>query len=249
MSKEGLVTTGPNGQSVLKTDRMAGSAGDQLIIVGGGETATLAYEYFTHDSPYQVVGFAIESQYRETDSFLGLPLVDLETLEEHFPPGTHDAHVAVSASQLNRNRARLFNEVKGKGYHCASYVSSASFVWHNAKIGENVFIFEDNTIQPFSDIGDNVVLWSGNHIGHRTVVKPHCFITSHVVVSGFCTVGEYSYIGVNASIGDEITIAEDNFIAMAAVIAKSTEPDKVYKGNPAEASKISAKRFCRVPKG
>ena len=52
--------------------------------------------------------------------------------------------------------------------------------------GDNCFILEDNTVQPFVTIGNNVTLWSGNHIGHDSVIEDDCFISSHVVVSGTC---------------------------------------------------------------
>jgi acyl-[acyl carrier protein]--UDP-N-acetylglucosamine O-acyltransferase len=66
-------------------------------------------------------------------------------------------------------------------------------------IGENCFIFEDNTIQPFVRIEDNVILWSGNHIGHHSTIKSHNFISSHVVVSGQCTIEPNCFIGVNST--------------------------------------------------
>ncbi|HEC1754848.1 TPA: sugar O-acyltransferase, partial [Campylobacter lari] len=31
----------------------------KLIIIGTGETASLAYEYFTNDSDYNIIAFAI----------------------------------------------------------------------------------------------------------------------------------------------------------------------------------------------
>ena len=58
--------------------------------------------------------------------------------------------------------------------------------------GDNCFILEDNTIQPFVSIGNNVTLWSGNHIGHDSTIDDHCFIASHVVVSGHVRVGTRS---------------------------------------------------------
>ncbi len=218
-----------------------------LIIIGAGETAHLAYEYFTHDSDYEVTGFAVEAQYREADTFLGLPLKDLEGMEQEWPVAECDAFVAVSSPKLNRVRTKLYESVKAKGYTLASYVSSRAFRWHNLKVGENCFILEDNTLQPFVAVGNNVTLWSGNHIGHRSVIKDNCFLTSHIVISGFCEVGENAFIGVNSSVADQVKIAKDNFIAMGSVINQDTEPNCVYSGNPAEKRKISAKRFCRVP--
>ena len=35
----------------------------KLVIVGAGEFAEIAYEYFTYDSDYEVVGFAVEKAY------------------------------------------------------------------------------------------------------------------------------------------------------------------------------------------
>ena len=47
-----------------------------------------------------------------------------------------------------------------------------------------LFYLEDNTIQPYTKIGDNCVLWSGNHIGHHSTIEDHSIITSHACISG-----------------------------------------------------------------
>ncbi len=218
----------------------------KLIIVGASEIASVAYEYFKHDSEYEVMGFAVEPAYLNAATFEGLPLVSLEDIGVRFPPESHAAFVAVGDTQLNRVRARLCEKMKKTGYTLASYISSRAFVWHDAEIGENCFILEDNTIQPFVRIGDNVTLWSGNHIGHRAVIGDNCFISSHVVVSGFCSIGANSFVGVNASLAHNVSVGADNYIAMASAITASTADDQILQGNPAEARKLSAKRFCRV---
>ena len=217
-----------------------------LVIIGNSEIASMAYEYFLHDSSYRPVGFAIGRNYIQSDTFEGLPLIDIEAVVERFPPTEVSAFVAIGDSQLNRVRARHYSLMKAKGYELASYVSSRAFVWHNVKVGENCFILEDNTLQPFVEVGNNVILWSGNHIGHRSVIEDHVFVTSHVVISGFCRIGTYSYLGVNAAIGNNVDIARDNYVGMSASIASSTQPDLIYQGNPAEARKVAATRFCRV---
>ncbi|WP_241993655.1 acetyltransferase [Helicobacter sp. MIT 05-5293] len=175
-----------------------------------------------------------------------LPLVEIENLESSHPPTQYQAFVALSSGELNYARARLYQQIKSKGYQLASYVSSRAFVWRDVKIGENCFILEDNTLQPFTEIGNNVTLWSGNHLGHRSIVRDNCFITSHCVISGFCEIGENTFIGVNSCIADNVKIARDNFIALGSVINKNTEENTIYRGNPAEAAKIPAKKFCKV---
>jgi sugar O-acyltransferase (sialic acid O-acetyltransferase NeuD family) len=204
----------------------------KLIIIGDGETAEMAYEYFTYDSPYDVVAFAVEAQYAKKTELAGLPVVHFEEIGRLYPPETHDAFAAISYVQLNRVRARLYQATKAKGYTLASYVSSKAFVWRNVEIGENCFIFENNVVQYAVKIGNNVVFWSGNHIGHQTIIRDNVFISSHVVVSGYCEVGENCFLGVNSCIANNIKIAPDCVIGMGAVIHKHTEERKVYVGNP-----------------
>ena len=205
-----------------------------VVIVGAKENAEIAYEYLTHDSDHDVAAFTVEHAYRDTEELCGLPVVAFEDVEQHYPPSDHDAFVALSSARLNRIRTRFFEAVKDKGYRCASYVSSHAFVWHNATIGENAFVFENNVLQHHVSIGDNVVLWSGNHIGHRTVIHDHCFVTSHVVISGFCEIGESSFLGVNACLGDGLAVGHDSVVGAGAVVVKDLPPRGVYVGNPAK---------------
>ena len=207
----------------------------KLVIVGAGEFGEIAYEYFSMDSEYEVVAFAVEKKYRDKEELFGKPVVDFESMEEIYNPSEYEVFVAITYVQLNRARRRMFDMCKEKGYRCASYVSSHAFVWHNVTIGENTFIFEDNTIQYHVSIGNNVILWSGNHIGHRTVIEDDCWLTSHDVVSGFCRIGRGSFIGVNATLGDNVTLGEDTVFGAAAVTVRSlSEKGCVYVGSPAK---------------
>ncbi|HSV92819.1 MAG TPA: acetyltransferase [Desulfobacterales bacterium] len=205
-----------------------------IIIVGDGETAQLAWEYFTHDSNLPVAGFAVEAKFRKTERLYELPVVDLETVERRFPPRDHRAFVAISYTQLNRVRARVCGEMKARGYVLASYVSSRAFVWRTARIGENCFVLENNVIQHGVVIEDNVFLWSGNHVGHQTRIRRDTYIASHAVISGFCDIGESCFVGVNATFNDKIRVARDGVIGSGAVVVRDTEPGRVYVGNPAK---------------
>ena len=207
---------------------------EELIIVGDGEFAEIAYEYFTYDSPYEVVGFSVEKNFLEKTTLFGLPVVPFEDLEDLYDTALYKVFVAVTYTQLNRVRTRLYNEVKKKGFSLVSYVSSHAFVWNNVKIGENCFIFENNVLQYRVKIGNNVVLWSGNHIGHGTQIHDNCFISSHVVVSGECNVGENCFIGVNSTFSDHLNISKDCIIGAGANVIKDTEEGGVYVGNPAK---------------
>lgn len=206
----------------------------RIIIFGVQDFAQLAKFYLENDSEHEIVAFSVHQQYLpESEKFEGLPVISFENVEKSYPPAEVKFFAPMSPSRMNRLRESVYQQIKQKGYELISYVSSKATVFDGVPIGDNCFILEDNTIQPFTTIGNNVVLWSGNHIGHHSVIKDHVSFTSHVVLSGHCVVEPFAFFGVNATIRDRVHIAEGSFIAMAAAVTRDTQPWGVYKGNPA----------------
>lgn len=206
----------------------------KIIVFGVLDTAELAHYYLTHDSEHEVVAFTVNRQFIEQDNFRGLPVVAFEEVETIYPPSEYQFFAPMTGRNMNRNREAIYNHAKAKGYQFISYISSRATIFDKSLIGENCFILEDNTIQPFTTVGNNVVMWSGNHIGHHGQIKDHVFFTSHVVLSGHCVVESYSFFGVNATIRDYTTIAQGTLVGMASAITKETEEWGVYVGNPAK---------------
>ena len=206
----------------------------RLVLFGAGDIARLAHFYFSTDSPHEVVGFAVDRAYRQADTLFGLPVVASDEVVERFPPADHAMFVALSYTRMNAVRREKYEEMKRLGYSLASYISSRCSFLTREPVGDNLFILEDNTVQPFVTIGDNVTLWSGNHIGHDSSVGSHTFISSHVVVSGHVRIGESCFVGVNATLRNSITIGDRSLIGAGAVIMKDTPPGSVYLGTRSE---------------
>ena len=206
----------------------------QLVVFGAGDIARLAHFYFTNDSDHEVVAFAVDPAYRDADTFMDLPLIASTDVLRLYPPATHAAFVALSYSRMNAIRADKYAWMKSLGYTLASYISSRCSYLSQFTPGDNCFILEDNTVQPFVRVGSNVTLWSGNHIGHDTTIGDHCFISSHVVVSGHVEVGEACFIGVNATLRNSIRIGARTLIGAGATVMKDTPEGSVYLGPRAE---------------
>lgn len=219
----------------------------KLILIGDSAFAEVAFEYFQHDSSYDVIAFAVERAYLTKDRLFDRPVVALEDLPQLFDPRDHSFYAALVYTQLNRLRTRLYQQVKALGYRPASYISPRAFVWRNVELGEHCFVFENNVLQPFVRVGSNVVLWSGNHIGHHSRIGNDCFISSHVVVSGFCEIGERCFLGVNATLANNISIGADCLIGAGATVLKNVPSDTLLKATAAEAAKIKATTYFKVP--
>jgi sugar O-acyltransferase (sialic acid O-acetyltransferase NeuD family) len=213
----------------------------KVVVFGTRDFASLAHYYLRTDSEHEVVAFAVHREFMpDTPVFENLPVVALDELDKNFPASRYAAFAPMSHTKMNRQRESVYNELKAQGYSLISYISSRATCLNEGAIGDNCFILENNTIQPFVTIGNNVVLWSGNHIGHHSQIMDHVFFTSHVVLSGHCIVNRYCFLGVNATIRDQLTLEEGTLVGMGANITKSTEPWSVYKAESARAAKVSS---------
>ncbi|MEN3369793.1 MAG: hypothetical protein V7609_1936 [Verrucomicrobiota bacterium] len=191
----------------------------KLVIYGTGLVAEVAAFYFDADTDYQVSAFTNAAEFITQDQFNGKPLVSFENLAKNYSPNEYDIFIALGYNKTNQIRQARYFEAKEKGYACATYISPRAS-YYQTPVGDNCFILEDNTIQPFVCIGNNVVLWSGNHIGHHSTIRDHCFITSHVVVSGKCDIGENCFLGVNATLRDNIKLDRFVVVGSGAIVMK-----------------------------
>ncbi|PKH15762.1 transferase [Pseudomonas sp. 43NM1] len=217
-----------------------------LVIFGAGDIAQLAHYYFSTDSDYEVVAFTVDSAYLNDTQFCNLPVCAFEDLEAHYPPGENELFVALSYSKINAIRKEKYLAAKSMGYRLASYISSHATVLNEERIGENCFVLEDNTIQPFVTLGNNVTLWSGNHIGHHSTIRDHVFIASHVVVSGGVDIGEQCFIGVNATLRDHIKIGERCVVGAGTLLLSDAEPEGLYVGGATERSKVPSTKLRKI---
>lgn len=218
----------------------------RLIIFGAGDIADVAHFYFQKDSPYKVAAFTVDRAYLGEEVFNHLPVLPFDEVAERFPPTETDMFIAVSYARLNSVRKEKYLAAKSAGYRLATYVSSRATTWPGFMPGENCLILEDNTIQPFASMGNNVTLWSGNHIGHHSRIGSHCFVSSHVVISGGVEVGEQCFIGVNATVRDHVRIGERCVIGAGALIVADAEPEGIYAPAGTERSRVPSSRLRNI---
>lgn len=218
----------------------------ELIIFGTGDFARTASVYFKHDSPYRIAAFTVDAERVDVAELFGVPVVPFATLPQRFPPDRYSLFVAVGYNRVNRGRRDVYERCKSLGYELPTYISSHCRRWDDLQIGDNCFIFENNVIQPFVEIGNDVVMWSGNHVGHDSRIGDHCFIASHAVIAGRVTIGTSCFIGVNATIRDNVTIAPDCVIGAGALILGDTVSGGVYAGTPTRAREPKSSELRRI---
>jgi sugar O-acyltransferase (sialic acid O-acetyltransferase NeuD family) len=210
----------------------------KLVIYGTGLIAEVAAFYFERDSKYEVAAYTNVGEFIKEPSFGGKPVIAFEELAASHPPSEYHAFIALGYKNTNQVRQLRYAEAKAKGYTLATYISSRA-VYYDTPVGDNCFILEQNVIQPFVRIGNNVTLWSGNHIGHHSTIRDNVFISSHVVVSGGCDIGENCFLGVNSTLRDNITLGKFCVIAAGATVMKNCEQRTLVRPAESEAKVVN----------
>ena len=213
----------------------------KVVVFGSGNVARLVHFFLTNDSDYQVAAFTINAEYIKKPDFLGLPVVGFETITETHPPSEYDMFVAIGAQDRNELREKVFNEAKAKGYKLISYISSKADYWPDLKFGENVFVIQATSIEPFVEIGNNVAL-IGTKIGQNVKIEDHCFISTATIGSDVC-VCHNAFIGINALVNPYIKIGSKSIIGPGSVIIKEVEEYAIYRAVPARKSDVDSRRL------
>jgi sugar O-acyltransferase (sialic acid O-acetyltransferase NeuD family) len=217
-----------------------------IVVFGAGQIAELADFYFEHDSGHRVAAFTVDGAYLKETTFRSKPVVPFEEVAAHYPPGGHGFFVAVSYARLNAVRVEKVAAARRLGYRLTSYVSSRATTFPGFEVAENVFILEDNTIQPFARVGHNVTLWSGNHIGHHSVIEDDCFIASHAVISGGVRIGAGSFVGVNVTIRDGVRIGRRCVLGAGSLILADAPDESVFSPGATEPSNVPSSRLRKI---
>ena len=201
----------------------------EVIILGTGPAAQVMRYYLAVDSPHRVVGFTTWGDEELPPGWLeGLPLLGIDDVRAALPPSSHRMLVAVEGGSLNAERQRAFEHARRLGYELVSYVSSRACVADGVRLGANCVILEAAVIQPFAEIGDDVTMEPGCHVGHESIVGSHSYLAARTVVSGNVTIGPRCRLGPNATVRNSVALAADTAVGPGASILKATESMHEY---------------------
>jgi sugar O-acyltransferase (sialic acid O-acetyltransferase NeuD family) len=214
----------------------------KIVIFGSKAFAEIAHFYFTHDSPHRVAAFTVDAAYLTDSQYLSLPVVPFEEIERAFPPDEYGMFVAIGFNTVNQLRAKKVAEAEAKRYRLVSFVSSKADVAADLDVRPNTMIMERAGIQPFVRIGTNTVIWSATRIGFHTCIGDHCWITC-ALFGESTKIGDYSFIGLNATIAPSVSIGQSNIIGAGALVLHDTGDGEIYRARGSRRSRVPSDRL------
>jgi acetyltransferase-like isoleucine patch superfamily enzyme len=180
------------------------------------------------------------------ETFHDLPVIAFEDVERRFAPDEYKMLVLLGYQRMNRLRAEKYVAAKKKGYSFISYANSHFYRAEELDIGENCFILDNQSISLDVKIGNNVVMWSSNHIGDMTTIGDHAWLSSHATIAAEVVVQPYCFIGIGATVGNKVTLGQGTFIGANALVVSDTAEKSVCVAGESEPVDVDSGGFMRV---
>ena len=203
---------------------------DRIVIIGTSTAANNICKFVEKYHLYEVIGFAVNKEYRTTDTYLGKPVYNVEDLENVIDKSRDFVFVAIQWNRLNADRRKVYENMKAKGYRFTNLVSPLASI--NGKlVGDNCWITDFVCIDTDAVIGNDVFVKVGAWVGDHTLVDDHCFIGAKSTVAGGVHVGEQSFIGLGAIVFDDTKVGKKCIVGAATALKRNLPDFCVYKTN------------------
>lgn len=196
---------------------------NKIIIIGANTTALHVYEFIKYHNLYQVVGFAVDEEYKSDDTFHGFPLYSISELHNVIDASKDYVFVAMLWNHLNADRKQLYNRIKEMGFHCANLISPTAAI-RGKIVGDNCWFHDYTVVQNDAVIESDVMAMAYSLVGAHAHVYEHCFLGAKCTVAGGCTVGKQTFVGINSTIFDDTQIGNKCIIG-ACTAVKRNMPD------------------------
>lgn len=207
---------------------------EKIIIIGISSTSAFAYSTIKEYNLYDVIGFAVNRQYMTDDTFLGLPIYELEKLDKEFKTEEVKCFVALLWNCLNSDRRKLYEYIKKMGFNCGNILSPKASIHIDTSKLENVWIHDFALIQPSAEIGNNVAIMGGAMVGNNTVVEDHCFLGAKSTVAGGCHIGEQSFVGINCVVFDDTAVGKKCILGACTAVKRNVPDFSIWKSSSAD---------------
>lgn len=122
-------------------------------------------------------------------------------------------------------RKSIVNSFREKGARFITFVDARAYVSESASLGEGCII------GPFANIGPNVKLGMFNlvnsraSLAHDSIIGNFNIISPNVCFSGFSSVGDENFFGINCASLPGISIGNRNKVAAGIIIDKNIDDD------------------------
>lgn len=128
--------------------------------------------------------------------------------------------------------------IGAEGASIAKYKDERVLFRHYGRVvlEDNVYVGANAVIQrgriDETVVGKGTMISSLCVVGANTIIGQNCTLTIQSGISGSARLGNRVWLGIGAKVRDYVSICDDAFVGMGAVVTKDITEPGIYAGNP-----------------
>ncbi|MEO6702927.1 MAG: acetyltransferase [Jatrophihabitantaceae bacterium] len=180
---------------------------------------------------FDVLGFVDDDSAQWGASRDGLPILGgLDSIAQY-----PDAYVLICTGK-GGTRAAIADRLQGIGVNEQRYptlIHPSVEVPSNCTIGAGSIVLAGVVLTTAVSLGRHCVIMPQVSLTHDNLLADYVTIAAGVSLGGWTTIGQRSYLGMNACVREKVSLGSDVTIGMGAVVLRDVPSGSTMIGNPA----------------
>ena len=207
----------------------------RCIVIGAGGHGRVVLDILMQENRHEVEGFVDSNADLRGRRVDGLPVLgDFSVLQDLRDRGVEGAVVAIGDNGVRRHFA---DRAERAGFNLINVIHPSANLAHNVTLGRNIVVAAGALVCAHCQIGDSTILNTGCIVDHESMIATAVHICPGARLAGRVTVESGAFVGIGATIIQNLRIGQDAIIAAGAVVINDVEPLTTVVGVPAQAIK------------
>jgi acetyltransferase EpsM len=200
---------------------------------GGGQVVAESVKRLqTSEGTHELIGF-LNDHLPTGSRELGAPVLGMLNSWSDLPPDLHFIAPLHKVKEMPW-RARRIGSLEIPKQRWVNIIDPHACVASTANVkGHGVHVDALATVQPGVCIGMHVAVRAGAVVGHDAALGDFCFIGANASVAGYVRLEDGVHIANNACVRERVSIGRYAVIGLGAVVVQDVPAGTVVAGNPA----------------
>ena len=199
----------------------------QLVIIGAGGHGLVVADAAARTKRWDRIVFLDDKK-----SEARIPGAKIAGKTERYPDYVADHDIIIAIGE-NTARGKIFEKIEKAGATIPVIVHPSAIVSANTVIGIGTVVMAGAIINCFSRIGKGCIINTGATIDHDNTIEDIVHVSPGVHLGGAVHIGKYSWIGIGATIINDINIVSNCIVGAGAVVTEDIADPDTYVGIPA----------------
>lgn len=210
---------------------------ERIVVIGGGGHASVVIDAIEKGACHQIVGIS-DTLRKKGELVMGYPVLgNQDILPRLHSEGLFSAVVVAIGDNYARFKVVTSIETMLPKVNFPVVIHPTAVIANTAQVQSGTVILANAVVNPRCVIGKGCVLNTGSILEHDGVLDDFGSLAPRAVTGGGVCIGQFSAIGIGATVLESRSIGKHTVIGAGAVVTQDFEDYLLAYGVPAKAIK------------